>query len=229
MVERLADGVWLLDLGLFPPLATSGYLIDDGDLTLVDPGLFWNRPTLRTEIERAGYALSDLDRVLVTHWDLDHAGGLGALVPAFDGPVYLGAADLALVRGESHPPLLHHKGLFHRVARRLFPLPAGLTYRSVADGDRIGSFRAVHTPGHNPGHTVFVHDSGVAFLGDLVWGQEGGLRPPFWGDSYDMAEIRASIRAFAERAPDFEVAAMAHGEPVRSGGREALRDLAARL
>jgi len=229
MATRLADGVWLLDLGLVPPLATNGFLVDDGTVTLVDPGLPWNRPSLAAELAEIGYGVADLDRVFLTHYDVDHTGGLRALKGAFDGPVYIGAADLALGRGESRPRLLHHKGLFHRAIRRLFPLPAEMDVRGVEDGDEVGRFTAYHTPGHNPGHTVFVHDSGVAFLGDLVWESEGRLTTPIWFDSYDTAEIAESIREFVERVPPFEVAAMAHGTPLIRDGHAALVDCSARL
>ncbi|WP_123537506.1 MBL fold metallo-hydrolase [Halosimplex salinum] len=222
MPTRLAEGIWMLDLGLFPPFSTNGYLIDDGTVTLVDPGLFWNRPTLGAELSEVGYEVGDVDRVFLTHYDVDHTAGLRALDGQFDGPVYIGAADLALVRRESHPKLLHHKGLFHRAARRLFPLPDHMDVRAVEDGDRIGQFTAYHTPGHNPGHTVFVHDSGAAFLGDLVWESDGRLTTPIWFDSYDMGEIAESVRRLVERTQPFEVAAMAHGTPLVSGGHAAL-------
>ena len=234
MVRRLREGDWLLELGLVPPLASNAYLVDesalgdpDGDLTLVDTGLWWNEPTIVDELAEVGYEPAALDRVLVTHYDLDHVGGLNRLVPDFDGPVYVGAADLDLLNGDTDPDWLHHKGLFHRVARRLFPLPA-LDLRPVRDGDAIGGFRAFTTPGHNPGHVVYYHEgTSTAFLGDLVWEDEGGLTTPIGFDSYDMAELRASVVALADRIPDFEVAAMGHGDPLQTGGVDALRALAA--
>ena len=229
MAERLAAGVWLLNLGVVPPLATNGFLIDDGTVTLVDPGLPWNRPSLGSELADLGYSVSDLDRVLLTHYDVDHTGGLRALDGTFDGSVYIGAEDLALARREQHPKLLHHKGLYHRVARRLFPLPDDMDVRPIEEGDEIGRFTAYHTPGHNPGHTVFVHDSGAAFLGDLVWESDGHLTPPIRFDSYNVGEIAESIRNFVERVPPFEVAAVAHGTPLVSGGRDALLECAYRL
>jgi len=64
MARKLADGVWYLNLGLIPPFASNSFLVDDGDLTLVDVGLWWNRPSVRDELADAGYAVSDLDRVL---------------------------------------------------------------------------------------------------------------------------------------------------------------------
>ncbi|WP_324662486.1 MBL fold metallo-hydrolase [Haloarcula sediminis] len=237
MVRELRPGVWLLELGLVPPLASNAYLVDErlvgtgrAELTLVDTGLWWNRPSIDSELATLGYDAGDLDRVLLTHYDLDHVGGLNRLVPAFDGPVSVGRADLDLLAGRSQPKFLHHKGLFHRVSRRLFPLP-DLALEPLEDGDTVGGFTAYHTPGHNPGHVVYHHaGASTAFLGDLVWaGDDGGLTTPFWGDSYDMDELRASVAALADRIPAFDVAAMGHGDPVVTGGSDALRGLAQRL
>ncbi|WP_226010052.1 MBL fold metallo-hydrolase [Halomicrobium salinisoli] len=235
MAREIADGVWLLDLGLVPPMATNCFLLDeremsggpydDPSVTLCDVGYWRNRPSLRSELADAGYGPADLDCVLLTHYDLDHVTGLARLAPEFDGPVYVGAPDYRLLTGDADPPLLHHKGLFHRVARRLFPLPDRFDVRPVADGERVGRFTAYVTPGHNPGHAVYVHDAGVALLGDLVWGN-GDLTVPFWLDSYDVAESRASVRSVVERAPPFDVAAMSHGTPLVRDGSDALRALA---
>ncbi|MFC7250743.1 MBL fold metallo-hydrolase [Halomicroarcula sp. GCM10025324] len=234
MVRRLREGVWLLELGLFPPFASNAYLVDetalgdaDGDLTLVDTGLWWNEPTIVDELAAVGYAPGDLDRVLITHYDLDHVGGLNRLVPEFDGPVYVGTADLDLLNGDSDPAWLHHKGLFHRVARQLFPLPDVDLY-PVEDGDTVGRFTAHTTPGHNPGHVVYHHeDAAAAFLGDLVWEDDGALTTPIRFDSYDMVELRASVVDLAARIPPFEVAAMGHGDPLLADGFTALEALAA--
>lgn len=233
MPRRLTEGVWLLDLGLVEPVDSYAYLVDDandGTVTLVDAGLFLNRPTLDDELAAAGegYTLADIDRVLVTHYDLDHVGGLRAFAGS-GVPVYVGTDDAALLAGDADPPLLHHKGLFHRVARQVWPFP-DVEVVPVGDADTVGGFCAYHTPGHNPGHTVYVHEGlGVAFLGDLVWGEDGALTTPIRLDSYDMDELAASVRDLAARAGEFEVAAMGHGDPLTSGGSRALADLAERV
>lgn len=223
MAERLADGVWLLDVGWIRPLDTNCYLVDDGEVTLIDAGLWFNRPSLRSELSRAGYGPGDIDRVLLTHYDLDHTAGLGELRPEFDGPVYIGRRDYDLYRGRWDPPLLHHKGLFHRLARRLFPVGSSFDVRPVEDGETIGGFTAYHTPGHNPGHTVYVHESGAAFVGDLLWADGDDLTVPVWLDSYDIGRLRASVRRFADRVTPFETLAMGHGSPLTVGGYDALR------
>lgn len=227
MADRIAPGITRLDLGFRAPLGSTAYLVDDGDLTLVDAGMPINATRIGTAIADVGYAIGEIDRVLITHYDLDHIGGLARLVPDLDVPVYMGRRDLDLLSGSHDPPLFHHKGLFHRAVRAVYSPPASLSYHPVVNGDRIGGFEAFHTPGHNPGHTVYVHaELSAAFLGDLVWGEDGGLTIPLRFDSYDMDEIRESIRRFVAESPPFEVACVAHGDPVLEGGYEVLQTLA---
>ncbi|MCU4718329.1 MBL fold metallo-hydrolase [Halapricum hydrolyticum] len=228
MAEQLQPGVWFLDVGLVRPVNTNSYLIDDGTVTLIDTGLWINCPSLQSELADAGYEPSDIDRVLLTHYDLDHTTGLGRLAPSFDGQVYIGRRDYDLSTGAFDPPLLHHKGLFHRVVRLFFPIAAD-DVRPVRDGERIGNFTAFDTPGHNPGHVAYVHNDGAAFVGDLVWERGGRLRPPVWLDSYDMNELRESIAEFWSRAPPFEVLGVGHGAPITTDARQVYRELLDRL
>jgi glyoxylase-like metal-dependent hydrolase (beta-lactamase superfamily II) len=230
MARRLCEGLWLLDLGLVPPLATNVYLYDEAlagggaELVLVDTGLPVNYPTLHSEFAAAGYDPADLDRVLLTHYDLDHVGGLRRLGPT-GATIHLGEPDLSLARGEWDPPWLHHKGAFHRLVRPLFDL-SRFAVTPVTDGEQVGRFTVYHTPGHNPGHVVYVHEpTATAFLGDLVWEEAGGFTTPFWLDSYDMRQLRESVRAFAATT-EFDRGLVAHGEPILADASARLRELA---
>lgn len=224
VMERLAVNVSRLELGWHEPAVVNAYVHEGDGVTLVDTGYRWNRRSLPRELRAAGYDVADVDRVLLTHYDLDHVGGVGR----FDCPVYLGARDVALVRGTWDPPLVHHKGLFHRAVREVVDLK-GADLRPVEDGQRIAGFTAHHTPGHNPGHTAYVHDDGAAFVGDLLWETDGELTTPFWGDSYDMAELRRSVRRFAASAGEVEAICPGHGVPFVRGATDRLRRFADRL
>ena len=49
--------------------------------------------------------------------------------------------------------------------------------RRLREGDRVGDFRVVHSPGHTPGHVIYFRDAdGVAIAGDLCSNQN-----PFTG------------------------------------------------
>jgi glyoxylase-like metal-dependent hydrolase (beta-lactamase superfamily II) len=223
MVTPLADGVWWYDL-----TGTNAYLVDDGALTLVDTGMRFHASALIGGLRDAGFELRDLDRIVLTHYDIDHVGGLSA----FDGvelTIYAGTADVPLVTGERKAPLSNHKGLIQRLGRPLISPPDN-PVEPLDDGDTVGSFTVYGTPGHTPGHVCYVSEAlSTAFLGDLVRETGGRLTPSPWIISYDSGAVEASIRSLVERAPAFDVAAMGHGVPFERNGSERLADVVERL
>lgn len=211
MVTTLADGVWWVDLQ-----GTNAYVVDDGALTLVDTGFPWQAGAVERALGRIG-SVGDVERVLVTHADLDHVGGLGR-IDGLDATVYVGAADEPYLLGEERPPWDNRKGAFQRVTDLLRSAPA-LPVKPVDDGDTVGSFTAYHTPGHTPGHTAFVSEAlSVGLLGDLVAANDGAYDLPPWYLSYDDDRARESLIAFADRTPAFEVACQGHGSPFVTDG-----------
>jgi glyoxylase-like metal-dependent hydrolase (beta-lactamase superfamily II) len=216
--------VWRLRLR-----GVNAYLVADDGLTLVDAGTPWDADKIRTRVHEAGYEVDDIDRVLLTHYDLDHVGTLSKLGLPPDVDCYLASPDLEYLRRTRSPPLANHKGLFQRVTEFLLT-PPDFEIQPVEDGQEIGPFVAHRTPGHTPGHTAFVHDEyEVAFVGDLVRTIDGELHPSPWLLSYSLGEVKASVRTLANRIPETEVLAVGHGHPVRTKGGIALRQLADRL
>lgn len=238
MVTELGRGVWWLDLG-----SVNAYLVDDpgagekdengsngeseGGLTLIDAGTPRDAGAIARGINEAGYAIGDVTRVLVTHYDFDHVGALSRL-GGLSAPVSVGAADAGLLRGE-HPNWASWKGAVQFVTDPLVGEP-DLEVRPIEDGTRIGGFRAYHTPGHTPGHVTYVNEArSAAFLGDLVMEKNGELRPSPWFISYDTGEVAGSIAALANRAGEFEICGMGHGVPFVRGGSDRLRECAKRV
>lgn len=178
--------------------------------------------------------------MLVTHFDLDHVGGLAGL--GIDGPIYAMEPDASILDGSDRLSLLGKKGLFHGATEIMLKRPSA-EIRRLEDGDTVGNFTAHHMPGHTPGHAVYHHSElGVALLGDLVAGNSGGLTSLLgeftvgnssrlggvpWMLVDDNAENRQSVRELADRDLSFEIACMGHGDPITSGGDEALTAFAA--
>ncbi|RLM63428.1 MBL fold metallo-hydrolase [Halorubrum sp. Atlit-8R] len=222
MATEIAEGVWRIECR-----GVNAYLVFDDVPTLVDAGTPWDEAAIRDGLDDAGVAVSEVGRVLLTHYDLDHVGTLAALAPDLDAPVRAYGFDAQLLRGARSPPLRNHKGLIQRLGG-LVTDRADLDVVGVRDGERIGSFTAYHTPGHTPGHVAYVSEElGVGLLGDLASASDGDLEPSGWLISYDTDEVAASARSLSARAPPFEVACVGHGDPLATGGGEALRRLAA--
>ncbi|PSQ04021.1 MBL fold hydrolase [Halobacteriales archaeon QS_6_71_20] len=208
------DHVYRLSLG-----GVNAYLVDDDGVTLVDAGPPWAVGDLRTRLADAGYRPEDVDRVLLTHYDPDHVGGLSLIVDddtALDGSdveVYMADPDARYLVGRDRPSLRSRKGVLQRAAGRIVDAPEVQIYR-VEDGREIGPFVAHRTPGHTRGHVAYVHgEFGVAFVGDLLRESGGRLRPPTRLFSRDRAENDRSVRCLAE-ATDPETVAPGHGDPV---------------
>ena len=217
MVTPLSDAVWWYDLG-----GVNAYLVDDGGtVTLVDTGTKWHETALTAGLSEAGFDRSALDRILLTHYDVDHVGGLTAFDDV-DLTIYVGATDAPFITGERKAPLSNHKGIIQRLGRPFVSIPDN-PIESLDDGDTVGSFTVYETPGHTPGHVCYVSESlSTAFLGDLVVERGGKLHPSLWVMNYDTGDVNRSIRTLAERAPPFEVAGMGHGVPFKTGGSDRL-------
>lgn len=218
------NSVWRLPLRV-----SNAYLVADGDLTLIDAGTPWDAPRIRSLLARGGFAPGDVDRVLLTHFDVDHVGALADL--GLDAPVYAAAPDAGYLDGTRRPPPTNRKGLLQRALDPLLTRPDG-PIRRVEDGDRIGGFAVHRTPGHTPGHVAYVHgEYGVAFVGDLAFGDGDRLSEPPAALAFDADANAASARALAARLADagvdVDVVAMGHGEPIRENGGRALRRFAA--
>jgi glyoxylase-like metal-dependent hydrolase (beta-lactamase superfamily II) len=224
MVRKLRDGLWWLDLA-----GVNAYLVDDdGVLTLVDAGSPFDRRHVERGIVQAAGSIDEVDRVLLTHYDIDHVGTLGR-IEALDAELYIGRADRPAFTGEQPPSWRTRKGAFQRAVDWMLT-PPSLSVEPVDDGDRIGSFTAYHAPGHTPGHTVYASESlSVVFLGDAVWERAGEFGVPPRALCQDHERAWASVVDLADRLPDISAACQGHGVPFRRHGSDRLAECARRI
>jgi glyoxylase-like metal-dependent hydrolase (beta-lactamase superfamily II) len=221
MATQLADGLWRIACR-----GVNVYLWEGDELVLVDAGTPIDAGRIRAGLAAVGHAVADVERVVVTHFDLDHVGALWRLDDELTAPVYLGEPDRSYLTREASPDW-SPAGAFRRVLRP-FSRPPALDVRPVADGEALAGLTAYHTPGHTPGHTVYANDE-VAFLGDLVFGDGETYRTPPGFINFDSRQVAASIRELAAEELGFESGCQGHGDPLPTGGGEALSALAGSL
>ena len=154
--ERVSEHVWRLALpsDTLPPYDhVNSYLIaSSGVGALVDPGSSdaGALPAIRAALAASGVRL--LKAVFLTHTHRDHTGGLRALLEA-EGPltVYVHPLEADRLAGTTGIVALGDD-------------------RRITVGDVV--VRALHTPGHSPGHLSYqLPEEGVVLLGDLVAGE----------------------------------------------------------
>lgn len=209
----------------------NAFLVADGSggLVLFDAGFPTSEEAIQKAVEGLGHELTDVRHILVSHSHGDHTGALASLKARTGAMIYMHRMEANLVaKGRAATHLTAGPGIIsRRMHRRLMnivpPTVAAVeTDVLVNDGDILpiaGGIEVIHTPGHTPGHLVFLaKESGAVFLGDAA-ANVFGLRPMSSHGEHWQAD--QSIRRLAQR--EFDVACFGHGTAIRRGASARFR------
>jgi glyoxylase-like metal-dependent hydrolase (beta-lactamase superfamily II) len=196
--------------------SVNGFLINTGTkLVLIDTGAgtFFG-PTvgkLLTNLEASGYRPEQVDEVYITHMHSDHIGGLlkdGKM--AFPNAIVRAAqpeADYWLSKAKMAAAAADAKDGFANAQQALQPyLAAGRFKPFKGDVQLVPGVRAVATPGHTPGHTIYMVESGgekLLLWGDLMHSATAQFPDPSVSLRYDIdspAAMEQRKKVFADAA-----------------------------
>ena len=212
-MRELAPGV--RQLGGFPPNGINVYVLND---VLVDAGTrFAARRVLRQIAGRqiAAHAL--------THAHPDHQGTSHRVCSELGIPYWVGEKD---VPAAERPELIGGRQPKHPIAQILHRVCTGPGHpvdRVLREGDTVGSFTVLDTPGHSAGHLSFWREADrVLVAGDVVDSANPftgvrGLRLPYGFLTPDPEENRRSAKRLGELEPALVL--FGHGPPMRDGAR----------
>lgn len=219
---EIAPGV--TQIVLAPRQAINAYLIGS---VLVDAGI---RASSRSLL--ATLAGRPLTAHVLTHAHADHQGASAAVCAAYGVPLWCGEAERELA--ESGQVTRGYPNPKHPVARfqqRYWAGPGHPVARTLREGDAVGDFCVVETPGHAPGHVALWRErDGVLIAGDVLVDMHmattiRGLHEPPTLFTADPRLNRQSIKKIAALKP--QLICFGHGPVLRDP--EPLLALAARL
>jgi glyoxylase-like metal-dependent hydrolase (beta-lactamase superfamily II) len=204
-------------------VVANPYLIIDSDgLTLIDSGIPGSEKKILKYINGLGYKSTDVKRILITHADFDHIGGLAALKKVSGASVYASKIEAeAIGIGRSSRQLKPEKlqlKLMYALANRYAKTAPVLVDEFLVDGqmlDILGGLQVVDTAGHTPGHISFLAPTaGILFAGDSMVSDDNGLYRSVKDNTWDHTIAIESVRK--QVALGASIVCPGHGPIVRN-------------
>lgn len=178
--QQLDAGYWVFPLRtptLPPASATNTVIVGRRKLAVIEPATPHPDEQARL-LSMLGQRLADgatLEAILITHHHSDHIGFAQALAERTGAPIM------------AHP---------ETASRVAMTVDRHLTDDTPVELDEGHALRPVFTPGHAPGHLVFLDTgTGIAHAGDMVAGEGSILIDP--DDGGDMSAYLESLERVA--------------------------------
>lgn len=200
--ERVTDGIYKVQFN-----NVRVYILEDipeGKTTLVDTAFAENSDEL---VETISAEFGGIDRVILTHGDHGHYGGLDAVMEAFSPKLIAADNEERLYEAIDHEPDIR----FH-------------------DGDVLdGNIRVIQVPGHTDATSaLLLQDRDILISGDALDGAdragfpEGYLLPPpaLFNEDHEAAELNL----YDLLQYDFDMVLVFHGSNVFENPKQKLDD-----
>ncbi|HID33026.1 MAG TPA: MBL fold metallo-hydrolase [Anaerolineae bacterium] len=187
----------------------------EGGPTLIDTGYPWTFSKLLDELSAAGVQPVDLERIIVTHADLDHIGGLKGLTELSDAPVACHTVEAAYVTGRKSKTL---RGVRGKIMQGIIRLAETIYKPHVDEVQELllekettpEGFTVWHTPGHAPGHISLHHkQAGLFIAGDAIFNEKDTLSLPLRTFTPDEGQAIESLGKL--KRLKFDMACFGHG------------------
>lgn len=212
-MKKLADDVYVLEG--FPPYAINAYLLGD---VLVDAGTRFAANRLLRRLR--GHRVTSH---AITHAHPDHQGSSHAICERLGLPLSCGEADASAMEtpGEIMARMPGH-WLSSTIGKQWLGPPHAVA-RRLREGDQVGSFTVIETPGHTVGHISFWREADrILVLGDVlshinIYTGWVTLREPERFFTIDPPQNRRSARRLVELEP--RLICFGHGPPLRDTRR----------
>ncbi|MGG2027764.1 MBL fold metallo-hydrolase [Gottfriedia sp. S16(2024)] len=217
---------------------------DDEDVVLIDTGYPGQLNEFQNCFETVGVPFEKLNKILITHQDIDHIGSLSVIVEESTNKIEVYASEIEkpYIQGEKLLIKITPEKIANAVAalpadttdefrkafkNRLENPPKGKVDHIVTPGNDLaicGGITVIDTAGHTPGHISFYHkESKTLVAGDALMIENGQLNPSNPGYTYDIEQSIKSLEAILSF--DIEKVICYHGGLFEGNVKERLSEI----
>lgn len=221
MIQIAPDVYMLEDVGSAPAFL----LVSGGELALIDTGMIGKAPKIISQIEDKGYAVPDVQTIVLTHCHCDHTGNVAELSRLSEARVLAHQEEIPYVKQErTLPATASLRRVLFWLFDRIYKTHISEVDIALRDGeivDILGGLEVIHVPGHTPGSiALYQAERQILFCGDALINEKGIQLPPsaFSGD-----EVQAEKSARKLTVRPVKIACFGHGEPILEQAGERIK------
>lgn len=188
---------------------------DENDMILVDAGMPGFFSTLKSKLDELGLDIENLNKIIVTHADMDHIGGISSIIQNTNHKIEIlsSVKEKPYIDGSKLPLRLEQydksKDIMPKEQRvKLEQIFEGLrkSYKSFCvnvdrtldDGEILQCFKGIKvisSPGHTPGHiSLYIEKLRLLIGGDLVNLVNNEIEPAPKFTTFDIELSNKSIQ-----------------------------------
>ncbi len=206
------------------------YFVARPEPMLIDTGGPGHAENLLRDLAHIGIQPINLKKIILTHHHAGPVGGVAEIKRRSGARVFAHSLDIPFIAGKvkRRAPRRPVERVFQTAVSWIGagdPPPTQVD-RPLEEGDVIGGWRVIHTPGHTPGHICLLR-GGILISGDLLLASAGAFREMPTGSITDVATSRASIIKAAQL--DFSTILPGHNPPHIANACRRVQALAASL
>lgn len=204
------------------------YLVLGSESFVVDTGLPGKAGKLKNCLKSLGKDPKDIGVIILTHHHFDHTGSLNKIEKLTGARIAAHRDDWPYISGEKN-----YEGPFFmkpltKLMNLIYNVKPVKTDMILTDGDKIGDYNVIHTPGHTPGSVCLYNPiNKVLFVGDNMSFSKGILNPPSGRLLPDPVNYKKSMEKLGKL--DVETILTGHGGPVTKDANRLIHELLATL
>ncbi|BBI31026.1 hydrolase [Cohnella abietis] len=218
-------------------------LWDEQQVILVDTGFPRQLNKLREAVDGCGVSFDTINRIILTHQDIDHIGNLPDIIQQastkievmahiIEKPYIQGEQRILRFTDEAIESINHmpdHVPEAFKIGLKALMLnpPSAPVDHTIAGGEQLPGFEfltIIDTPGHTPGHISLYHEpSRTLIAGDALVVRDGQLHGPDPVSTLDKLTAMQSLNQFSSFNIDTVVCY--HGGLFRGNVNERISEL----